>query len=405
MAKSRKPTRTTKQTAEDSSATPKRPPRRRARKVQSPDGVTAGVGFDEPGLLVPEVASLAITRAAAASGSPKDLRAVRLGIEKLLIRQAGPQVRGMAAAASSLEAEGNIVGVGETLGDPLKGAAPGEQSLVVYTVEKTTEDKIKGHLSNARAATDESLARTRMRVYWSGVVEAQAHRFSANPAPCGISVGHSQVTAGTLGVLARGRSGQRVNRLFGISNNHVFANANQASEGDRIVQPGVADGGGRNIGVLERFVRIDFSPNAQNVVDCACAWMTSSAVDREFVYLVNGAQQRFKVSPQTVPAVYGMQVGKSGRTTQVTQGWINATSVTINVSFGQGAVATFVNQFSILSVDSRRAFSQGGDSGSLIWSWNPQRNPVGLLFAGGTGVTFANPINTVLNALDLQLYV
>jgi hypothetical protein len=367
--------------------------------------MAGGAGFDEPGSLVPDVASLAITPAAAASGSLKDLRSVRQGIEKLLIRQAGPQVRGMAAAASSLTAEGNIVGVGETLGDPLKGAAPGEQSLVVYTVEKTTEDKIKGHLSNAGAATDESLDRTRMRVYWSGIVEARAHRFSANPAPCGISVGHSLVTAGTLGVLARGRSGQRLNRLFGISNNHVFANANRASEGDRIVQPGVADGGGRSIGVLERFVRIDFSPNAQNVVDCACAWMTSSAVDREFVYLVNGSQYRFRVAPQTVPATFGLQVGKSGRTTQVTQGWINATSVTVNVSFGEGAVATFVNQFSILSVDSRREFSQGGDSGSLIWTWSPQRNPVGLLFAGGAGVTFANPIDTVLNALDLQLYV
>ena len=405
MAKSRKPKRSTKETSDEAASTPKLSPRRKARKGPSAGGEAGSLGFDEPGSLVPEVASLAITRAAAASGSLKDLRAVRLGIEKLLIRQAGPQVRGMAAAASSLAAEGNIVGVGETLGDPLKGAAPGEQSLVVYTVEKTTEDKVKGHLSNAGAATDESLDRTRMRVYWSGIVEAQAHRFSANPAPCGISVGHPLVTAGTMGVLARGRSGQRLNRLFGISNNHVFANVNRASEGDRIVQPGVADGGGRNIGVLERYVRIDFSPNAQNVVDCACAWMTSSAVDREFVYLVNGAQQRFRVAPLTIPPVYGQQVGKSGRTTQVTQGWINATSVTVNVSFGEGAVATFVNQFSILSVDSSREFSQGGDSGSLIWSWNPQRNPVGLLFAGGAGVTFANPIDTVLSALDLQLYV
>jgi hypothetical protein len=355
--------------------------------------------------LIPDVAALVITTAEAKPGSAKDLRVVRQGIEKLLIRQAAPRVRGVAATSASLAGAGNIVGVGETLGDPLKGAAPGEHSLMIYTAEKTTEDRVKGHLSNSGAATDASLDRTRLRVYWSGIVEAQAHRFSANPAPCGVSVGHPLVTAGTLGVLARGRSGQRLKRLYGISNNHVFANVNRAADGDRILQPGVADGGGRNIGVLERYVPINFASNARNLVDCACAWMTHTAVNPEFVYLVNGTQQRFRVAAQTVPAAYGLQVGKSGRTTQVTQGWINATAVTINVSFGEGAVATFVNQFSILSVDSRREFSQGGDSGSLIWTWNPQRNPVGLLFAGGAGVTFANPIDTVLNALDLQLYV
>ena len=48
--------------------------------------------------------------------------------------------------------------------------------------------------------------------------------------------------------------------------------------------------------------------------------------------------------------------------------------------------------------------SAGGDSGSLIWSWDKQRNPVGLLFAGGGGFTFANKIGRVLSALDINLY-
>jgi hypothetical protein len=51
-------------------------------------------------------------------------------------------------------------------------------------------------------------------------------------------------------------------------------------------------------------------------------------------------------------------------------------------------------------------FSQGGDSGSLIFS-SDTRQAVGLLFAGGeeggADVTYANPIGAVLDALDARL--
>ncbi|MDP9429863.1 MAG: hypothetical protein M3Q47_13755 [Actinomycetota bacterium] len=54
------------------------------------------------------------------------------------------------------------------------------------------------------------------------------------------------------------------------------------------------------------------------------------------------------------------------------------------------------------------SFSADGDSGSVIWR-TADRAPLGLLFAGsetggraGGGVTFANPLATVLSVLDLQ---
>jgi hypothetical protein len=54
------------------------------------------------------------------------------------------------------------------------------------------------------------------------------------------------------------------------------------------------------------------------------------------------------------------------------------------------------------------AFSAGGDSGSVIWRGR-DRAPVALLFAGsetggvaGTGVTFANPLSTVLTLLGVE---
>ena len=57
--------------------------------------------------------------------------------------------------------------------------------------------------------------------------------------------------------------------------------------------------------------------------------------------------------------------------------------------------------------DDHKAFSLGGDSGSLIV--NSTFEAIGLLFAGssaadnGTGVTYANPIQAVLDALKVDL--
>ncbi|MBA3313950.1 MAG: S1 family peptidase [Planctomycetota bacterium] len=341
------------------------------------------------------------------SANDSGLSQVKAAIEGLLLRQAEKGVEGVATTSSSLGGAGNIQGVGYTLGDLSGNVEPGLPSLVVFTAEPASEDEVKGEIANAAGATDEDLDVTRVLVVKTGLIDMYAHRFKARPAPCGVSVGHHQITAGTLGVLARGRSGVRRNRLFVLSNNHVLANSNAGPVGAPILQPGSYDGGVNprdRIGVLERFVPINFSAGASNYVDCATAHVVSSLVRREFVYLVNGQQRFFRVSSQTVNPQMQLLVGKSGRTTQLTQGRITAVGITVNVNFGAGRVATFRDQFSIVSTTSAGDFSQGGDSGSLIWTWNPARNPVGLLFAGGGGVTFANRIDRVLRALDISLH-
>ena len=66
-------------------------------------------------------------------------------------------------------------------------------------------------------------------------------------------------------------------------------------------------------------------------------------------------------------------------------------------------MARFVNQIAIRTPGGN--FSAGGDSGSVIWTWDARRAPVALLFAGGGGTTFANPITRVLSALDVQFVV
>jgi hypothetical protein len=98
-----------------------------------------------------------------------------------------------------------------------------------------------------------------------------------------------------------------------------------------------------------------------------------------------------------------MLVGKCGRTTQLTTGRITDISATIRVNYGASGSALFADQLAIQSINAS-PFSGGGDSGSSIWTWNANRSPVGLLFAGGGNVAFANKIGRVLTALDIQLY-
>ena len=88
---------------------------------------------------------------------------------------------------------------------------------------------------------------------------------------------------------------------------------------------------------------------------------------------------------------------KAGRTTQRTRGRITG----INANYGTSGVALFQNQIVIVSLTSA-PFSQGGDSGSLIVTDSGNR-PVGLLFAGSASHTIANPIRSVLTALNGQI--
>jgi hypothetical protein len=74
----------------------------------------------------------------------------------------------------------------------------------------------------------------------------------------------------------------------------------------------------------------------------------------------------------------------------------------VGVEYDDG-VHTFDDQVEIEGLTG--AFSAGGDSGSVIWR-STDRAPLGLLFAGsergggaGGGVTFANPLATVLKVI------
>lgn len=335
------------------------------------------------------------------SGVDSQLLAVKTELEKLLT-----SISNEAAGVQSQTAmDANITGVGIGIGDGESVAgSPGDPVLVVYTLEPESAGELRARLASVAGVSALADSDFPIQAVHTGVIDAQPHRMRLRPAPGGISVGHFAITAGTLGCLVRGRSAPRNSRLMVLSNNHVLANTNAGPLGAAILQPGPYDGGKNpadQIAILERFVTINFAAGAANVVDCATGWAWPDRVRKELMYISGGVIQYFRVGSTPVAATLGMQVGKSGRTTQLTRGGVTAVAATINVSYGGGRVARFTNQIAVRTPGSD--FSAGGDSGSLIWTWDARRAPVALLFAGGGGTTFGNPIATVLARLDVQL--
>jgi hypothetical protein len=240
------------------------------------------------------------------------------------------------------------------------------------------------------------------------------------PAPGGVSIGHVDITAGTLGCLVK-KGGQ----TYILSNNHVLANSNAAAVGDAILQPGPHDGGKNpedKIAELFDFVPINitgipsecptatgiagflnqiaqlFGSNArlqaisiqaeENLVDAAIALpLNPEDVKDEILNIGTIAG--------TAEGELGMAIKKSGRTTGFTTGAIEQVDVTVNVQYGEGKLATFSDQLMA------GAMSQGGDSGSAVF--DEQNNLVGLLFAGSDQSTIMNRIQNVFTALGVSV--
>ena len=217
------------------------------------------------------------------------------------------------------------------------------------------------------------------------------------PVPIGVSTGHPNVTAGTIG--ARVTDGSRI---FALSNNHIFAANNSGRMGDNLLQPGVVDGGRDPddvIGTLHDYETIDFCSGrlcGMNKIDAAIALTTTDDLQNETPEGGYGAPRSWTIEPKI-----GMEVQKYGRTTGYTKGRITGLNATIDVGYAAGT-ARFEDQIVI----SGNGFSAGGDSGSLIVTDGfllADRRPVGLLFAG-TGVsTLANPIDFVLDRFGVKI--
>jgi hypothetical protein len=214
----------------------------------------------------------------------------------------------------------------------------------------------------------------------------------------GLSVAHPAVTAGTLGGFVRTAQGRAI-----LSNNHVLAASDAAALGDAVLQPGPADGGvpADRVATLTAFER--FREGLPNLVDAAVAALDAGVEaepgDVPGGPLAGSVPDALDIDPDDT-------VEKIGRTTGHTHGLVTAVEVDGVAVQYDDAVYRFDDQIEIQGATG--GFSAGGDSGSVIWR-SRDRAPVALLFAGsstggtqGSGVTFANPLATVLRILDVE---
>src|SRR2546422_331589 len=310
-----------------------------------------------------------------------------------------------AANEAAIFARANVVGV--AIGNKsIRGRETDERCIVVFVEAKRPEAELRRWdvVPKAFGGIRTDIVETgRFHALEMAQAVDLGRTRRIRPAPGGVSIGHIQITAGTLGVLAR-RNGRPVI----LSYNHVLANQNAGRVGDSILQPGPADGGRLQdtIARLADFVPIQFKEPAPGPIARflarlfapllhAAGWglrrLPSSASNFVDAAVAEPIEPRL-VTPEilgigrargTKDPEIGLQVRKSGRTTGVTQGRITAIDAVVEVDYG-GPTAIFREQ--IVS----DLLSKGGDSGSLVV--DDARHAVGLLFAGGATTTLINPI-------------
>jgi hypothetical protein len=216
--------------------------------------------------------------------------------------------------------------------------------------------------------------------------------------------------SGTLGALVtKGTTGTQ----YILSNNHVLGRLSQAVQGEDVSQPGLIDNGCKVFQAVADFSEAPPLGGSKNV-DAAIAEARKNSATGE--YLVSssildiGTISSTSFTPAPGSSIVGQTVMKSGRTTGFTRGAIS-TIADVNVQYqsGCGSGKKFTVLYKNQIVVSGSGFSAGGDSGSLIVSDSNDtsscKRPVGLLFAGSSTTTIANPIADVINAFDQLSFV
>lgn len=318
------------------------------------------------------------------------------------------------ASAEFLLGKRNVVACG--VGYKEVGGARTDELCVIVSVAKKVlkEELAPGDL------VPQVLEGIKTDVQETGVIRALQDRTGKwRPAPGGVSCGHVDITAGTLGCLV-----SRGDQIYILSNNHVLANSNQGQPGDPILQPGPHDGGTieDQIATLEEFVPINFGTDIPT-----CPVATGTAAILNWMARLVGSQHRLQAfqenpevnlvdaaiarpisadlvekrileigEPQGVgEGTLGLKIRKSGRTTGLTSGEITQVYATVQVSYGTGKTATFTDQLIA------GAMSSGGDSGSAVLDEGDR--VIGLLFAGSDSVTIINRIQNVVEALGVNI--
>jgi len=237
------------------------------------------------------------------------------------------------------------------------------------------------------------------------------------PVKAGYSCGHPDITAGSVGTFAN-RKGKKCL----VTNAHVGANTNDGEMGDPLYYPGPYDGG-KPENIISHLVATIPIQMIDSLCPIAKAYVNfgnsmskffkrksripspvrdvTNQVDCCVHELVDGVKIDENAPNIGKPtgvseAVLGMKVRKTGRTSGYTEGEVTGIEAMVQVSYGVQGVAIFENQI-ISDIP-----SAGGDSGSAVFENSKLSNLVGLLFAGGEGVTVMNRMQTVFDELGLD---
>jgi hypothetical protein len=219
----------------------------------------------------------------------------------------------------------------------------------------------------------------------------------------GLSIGHFEITAGTIACFCRStKAGDDPEVTYVLSNNHVLANVNKGKPGDDIYQQGPIDGGQApdTIAKLERFIMLNLSGLPLNRVDAAIGRLVDGLNPI-------GAVNSIGIIAGTAAATDRMKVRKTGRTTGYTEGIVTDLDYQALVGMNHedaSIQATFDGQIRIEPVAPFQAIGLGGDSGSLVMDQTSQV-AVGLYFAGPPGGEYgvANPIADVVRELEITI--
>lgn len=370
---------------------------------------------------------------------PEEIRQAHAAVAEYLTESLWPRVRREEESGGIAPGTLNVRAVGLTLADESRPAGRENYALSVALTEPATEEEVRGVLASPLGG--ETASRIPIRVVVSEeprldvAVSPQyegaygKRGWCVREAPCGMSIGTFRecvpgyVDGGTLGCLARGKSGERRGQTLGLSCRHVLAsNWNDSVIGDRILQQGRFDGSKPDdpkfeVGVLEKMSDIVLDGNTKNLADAATFAANVDqqtgklSVDRRIVDDVTGKYLLVPLGGDIKSPEDGMKVGKSGRTTGVTFGYIYIIKETraFQNFMHTGRTAVFKDVIVIKNHRKGERPSKPGDSGSVWWTDDGKRNPVGLHFAGGATVAdewwhaYAFPMRTIVQVLDIEL--
>jgi hypothetical protein len=209
----------------------------------------------------------------------------------------------------------------------------------------------------------------------------------------GLSIGHPDGTAGTLGPLV-----ERDGRWYWTSCNHVIARANDAHVGDPVLQPGPLDGGTEadRVGTLVDFIPLRWIPRSP-LARLAARLMgaPTNLVDAALFYPDLGHRAATYRKPagfhDSLPGDY---VTVCGRTSGEVAGRIRAVVVTVRLEYEGGRSALFRSQALATGI------TRSGDSGAAVI--DEEGRLAGMVIGGSDQATVITPIGHLARALRVR---